>query len=85
VVTVAELLGQNQRLLFQYRPPGISGLITNASGRQAGAKAPSRMIRFSGLSYRFIEPNNAPSWNSTPNSLRISYSLRSPQRTRSVS
>jgi hypothetical protein len=28
VVTVAELLGQNQRLLFQYRPPGISGLKT---------------------------------------------------------
>lgn len=25
------------------------------------------------LSYRFIEPNSAPSWNSTPNSLRTSY------------
>src|SRR5690606_34846808 len=26
------------------------------------------------LSYRFIEPNNAPSWNNTPNSFRVSYS-----------
>ena len=26
------------------------------------------------LSKRFIEPNSAPSWNSTPNSVRISYS-----------
>ena len=24
------------------------------------------------LSYRFIEPNSAPSWNITPNSVRIS-------------
>ena len=24
------------------------------------------------LSKRFIEPNSAPSWNSTPNSLRVS-------------
>ena len=27
------------------------------------------------LSNRFIEPNSAPSWNSTPNSLRVSYRL----------
>ena len=26
------------------------------------------------LSNRSIDPNSAPSWNSTPNSLRISYS-----------
>lgn len=26
------------------------------------------------LSYRFIEPNSAPSWNNTPNSFRTSYS-----------
>src|ERR1700754_4287829 len=37
------------------------------------------------LSYRFMEPNSAPSWNSTPNSLRSSYSRDSEQRTRSVS
>src|SRR5882757_8181085 len=37
------------------------------------------------LSKRFIEPNSAPSWKSTPNSLRISYSLCSRQRQISVS
>src|SRR6195952_5893158 len=33
----------------------------------------------------FIDPNSAPSWNSTPNSLRISLSFDSEHRTRSVS
>ena len=37
------------------------------------------------LSNRFIEPNSAPSWNSTPNSLRVSYRRRSEQFAMSTS
>ena len=37
------------------------------------------------LSNRFIDPNNAPSWNNTPNNFRSSYSRDSDVRTRSVS
>ena len=37
------------------------------------------------LSKRFIDPKSAPSWNRTPKSFRISYSLCSPVVTTSVS
>src|SRR5690606_23842989 len=36
------------------------------------------------LSNRFIDPNNAPSWNNTPNSLRTSYSCDSEHDTMSM-
>ena len=36
------------------------------------------------LSNRFCEPNSAPSWDSTPNSLRTSYSSRSGMRVMSL-
>ncbi|OLM33715.1 hypothetical protein Ae717Ps2_4611 [Pseudonocardia sp. Ae717_Ps2] len=36
------------------------------------------------LSNKFIDPNNAPSWNNTPNSFRISYSSDSEHLHRST-